>query len=169
MNKRALLLIIVVVFAVGVLVGGYFYFQNLKEEKNISSFVEEQISNKDYKFLLADTPEKRVQGLSSRDGLPGATVMLFDFEKEDGCVIWMKDMKFSIDIIWLDNNFKVIDFKESASPDTYPTVFSPISSCRYVIEANDGLINENALKIGDKVSVDFNNSTLKITKNLQQP
>lgn len=165
-NRMVLLWVGVTILTAAVLVGEYFYFQHNKQEENLPIVI--TMEGKPYKFLLADTPEERVQGLSGKDSLPSDTVMLFDFEKEDDCGIWMKNMKFTIDIIWLDNNFKVIDFKENASPETYPMVFSPISPCRYVVEANEGFVEHEVLQIGDKVSIDFDNSTLKIIRNLQQ-
>lgn len=169
MKGNTLLWISVAVLMAAVLIGGYFYFQNLKIE-------EEQITAKSYNFLLADTQEKRVQGLSGKDFLPSDTIMFFDFEKEDDCVIWMKDMKFSIDAIWLDSEFKVIDFQRGILVSSYPfDTYAPFSRkfpfevflCRYLIETNEGFIKENAVQIGDNVLVDFTNSTLKVIKSLQ--
>ena len=162
MKRKALLWIISALIIAAVLVGGYFYSQESQKG-------EEQKPAKSYNFLLADTTEKRTQGLSGRDFLSDDTVMFFDFEEDDICGIWMKDMKFSIDLVWIDSAFKIIDLKESVAPSTYPEIFSSISPCRYLIEVKEGFVKENAVEIGDKVSVDFNNSTLKITKNLQQP
>ena len=115
---------------------------------------------KSYTFLLADTKEKRNAGLSDKDSLPADTVLLFSYGEDGKCSIWMKDMKFSIDVVWLDDNFTVVDLKEGLSPDTYPQAFSPISPCRYFIEAEEGFIRTNNIRIDDKVSVDFTNSLL---------
>lgn len=108
-----------------------------------------------YKFLLADTLQKRILGLSGKDSLPSDTVLLFSFQEDSDCGIWMKDMKFSIDAVWFDSDFKVIHLEENISPDTYPQVFSPSSSCRYFIEANAGFIKANDINVGDEVFVDF--------------
>jgi uncharacterized membrane protein (UPF0127 family) len=134
-----------------------YFFQN-----RIKIFFIEKENNflKSYNFLLADTLEKRIQGLSGRDSFPPKTVMFFDFEKKDDCGIWMKDMKFSLDLLWLDDEFRVIDFKENISPSTFPEVFLPKSPCRYLIEAQEGFIKENAIQKGDKILVDFSNSLI---------
>ncbi|TSC75080.1 MAG: hypothetical protein G01um101430_581 [Parcubacteria group bacterium Gr01-1014_30] len=108
-----------------------------------------------YSFLLADTPEKRIQGLSGMVSLPPNTVLLFSYDNNDSCGIWMKGMKFSIDVVWLDSNFRIIDFKEGLSLLSYPGVFSPVSPCRYFVEAQEGFIKANNIRIGDKVSINF--------------
>lgn len=113
-----------------------------------------------YSFLIADTPEKRKQGLSGIDSLPASTVLLFSFDTDSNCGIWMKNMKFSIDTIWLDRDFKVIDFKEKLSPLSYPEIFYPSLPCRYLIEAKEGFIKDNSVKISNKVFIDFENSKL---------
>jgi uncharacterized membrane protein (UPF0127 family) len=170
MEKRisGLLLIGGTIVMVAFLIEIYFYFQELQKGKNNIFFVKEENSLKSYNFILSDTLEKRIQGLSGRDSLPDNTVMLFDFGKEDNCGIWMKDMKFSIDAVWLNSEFKVLDFKESISPDTFPQIFSSIFPCRYLIEAREGFVKENKIERGDKVSIDFVNLSLKITKNRPQ-
>lgn len=50
--------------------------------------------------LLADTELKRIRGLSRRKTI-GADGMLFVFPREDFHGIWMKEMVFPIDILWL--------------------------------------------------------------------
>lgn len=113
-----------------------------------------------YLFILAGTPAERSRGLSGADSLPANTVMLFAYESNDTCGVWMRDMKFPIDIVWLDENFNVIYFTESLSPATYPRIFYPVSLCRYFIEAEEGFIRENDIRIGSRVSVDFDNSLI---------
>jgi hypothetical protein len=113
-----------------------------------------------YLFLLADTPEERSKGLSGVDSLPDNTVLLFSYENTDGCGVWMKDMKFPIDIVWIDENFNVIYFTEGLSPSTYPKTFYPVSQCKYFVEAAEGFIKASDIHMGARVSIDFANSLI---------
>jgi len=64
----------------------------------------------------------------------------------------MKEMKFSIDIIWIDNG-KVVGFVENAPLPTdneIPTFSSP-SPVTHVLEVNAGFVNTHSLKVVDKV------------------
>jgi uncharacterized membrane protein (UPF0127 family) len=62
-------------------------------------------------------------------------------------------MKFSIDILWFDKNFKVITIKENVAPETYPAIFQPSARASYVVEANAGFAKEYNIKTGDTLEI----------------
>jgi uncharacterized membrane protein (UPF0127 family) len=91
----------------------------------------------------------RVQGLSGRSSLSESSAMLFVFDIEsDRYCFWMKDMKFDIDILWLDSKKRIVDAKYAASPSSYPEEFCPKSAARYVLELPAGQALKNGLIIG---------------------
>ena len=100
---------------------------------------------------ISNTQEKRMRGLSGREYLPKKTGMLFVFDKIERHGIWMKDMNFSIDIIWINENDEIIYIIENAQPESYPDVFLPLTPSKYVLEVNAGFVKENKIKMGDKV------------------
>lgn len=105
----------------------------------------------------AITPSDRKKGLSKRDLLPLTEGMLFVFEKSGLWGFWMKDMKFAIDIIFIDENKKIVDFAKNVPPepdtkDGELTVYKPKVEAMYVLEINAGLSDFNNLKIGDAVN-----------------
>ena len=101
---------------------------------------------------IVDTPESRQKGLSVKDCLDDSSAMLFVFDSSDQHGFWMKDMKFSIDIIWLDQDKRVVDIKPDASPSTYPEVFYPSGTSKYVLETKPGLAKSAGVKIGTQLS-----------------
>jgi len=104
------------------------------------------------KLIVLDTEEKRVKGLSGMESLPDDKGMLFIFDKPDYYGIWMKDMNFSIDIIWFDEKFQVVDYISNVSPDTFPNVFRPKDEAKYVLEVNSGFIQKYGIKIDDQAT-----------------
>ncbi|HEY4528324.1 MAG TPA: DUF192 domain-containing protein [Candidatus Paceibacterota bacterium] len=96
------------------------------------------LEDKTLTIEVADTDVERIQGLSGRETLPLGTGMLFVFENPGIHGIWMKDMKFPIDIIWLDKDMSVISKELNVSPDTYPQVFYPSREAYYVLEVKAG-------------------------------
>lgn len=96
----------------------------------------------------AVTGEQRMHGLSARGGLAKDTGMLFVFTNDDTYGFWMKDMRFPIDIIWLDASYTIVDMEERVEPATYPTVFYPSAPARYVLEVPAGFVQEHGLSIG---------------------
>ena len=84
--------------------------------------------------------EDRAMGLMFRPDLPSDRGMLFVFERPDFHGIWMKNCKFPIDIVWLDEARRVVDVAASAPPckaDPCP-VYQPMGRARYVVEMGAG-------------------------------
>ncbi|MCH7882886.1 DUF192 domain-containing protein, partial [Patescibacteria group bacterium] len=100
---------------------------------------------------LADTSEKRVHGLSGRDKLFENQGMLFIFDKPDFHSIWMKNMHFALDIIWIDEEWRVTDITKNALPESFPQTFQPTSLTKYILEVNAGFTEKNRIRIGDRV------------------
>lgn len=95
--------------------------------------------------------EERILGLSGRESIPENHAMLFVFPDNDYHGIWMKDMNFPIDIIWLNEFSEVTHMKENVSPDTFPKVFRPTKKTRFILEFNAGFIKENSIKLRDRL------------------
>lgn len=126
---------------------------------SIVSLVKE--ANKDCNLYLGeecflvervDTDENRQQGLSGRKSIARNQAMLFSFEDNDKHCFWMKDMHFSIDMMWLDEQKKIVHIEETVSPDTYPKTFCPSESARYVIEVKAGTSSRLDLEVGQALS-----------------
>ena len=106
---------------------------------------------------VVTAPGERKKGLSKRDLLPLTEGMLFVFEKSGLWGFWMKDMKFAIDIIWIDGNKNIVDIAKNVPPepddkDRELTVYKPKVEAMYVLEINAGLSDFNNLEIGDAVN-----------------
>ena len=102
---------------------------------------------------VADTSESRTSGLSFRDKLGANEGMLFVFGEDQPYGFWMKDMRFSIDIIWFDANRRLVFVKERAEPSSYPAVFIPSTPARYVLEVPAGFFSLHKLKVGDSFEI----------------
>jgi uncharacterized protein len=100
---------------------------------------------------IVDTPQKRSKGLSGRESI-GEDVegLLFVFEDSDTYGIWMKDMNFSIDVLWFNSDRNLVYIEESMHPETYPDVFRPKEDSLYVLELDAGYVKDFDIKIGDK-------------------
>ena len=94
--------------------------------------------------------EDRAMGLMFRPSLPADRAMLFVFEQPDFHGIWMKNCKFPIDIVWLDEAGKVVDVAASVPPckaDPCP-VYQPMRRASYVVEVNAGLADREKVARG---------------------
>lgn len=100
---------------------------------------------------IAQTNYERVRGLSGRASLPEYTGLLFIFPRSDFQSIWMKDMLFSIDIVWLDSTLTVVDIKENALPESYPEIFTSVLPAKYVLEISAGDAKKWGIEKGMKL------------------
>lgn len=128
-------------------------FLNTPTRKNtvfnnpLSSF---SIGTGELRIAIADTSQTRRLGLSHLPSLKEKHGLLFVFPKPDLHGIWMKDMLFPIDIIWLDENLTVIDLFVDVSPETYPKTFHPRLPARYVLETNAGFSEKYDVEVGSR-------------------
>lgn len=111
-----------------------------------------KVGNEEITLLVPTTSQERALGLGAVADLPENYGMLFSGYGEIG--LWMKGMKYAIDIIWLDKDDAVIHFVNDARPESYPeTIFSnpPNSTAVVAVELNSGDIERFNISIGTKV------------------
>lgn len=99
-----------------------------------------------------ETESERVKGLSGKKCIPNDVAMLFVFDKPDTYGFWMKDMNFSIDMVWLDGDKKVVYIQKNATPESYPQIFKPTKNALYVLEVASGTAEKLSLKEGDQLN-----------------
>lgn len=131
-----------------------FFAANLSIVKNNTPSV--SIKNKTFYVDVAKTDNEKGEGLSIYDKLPKEKGMLFLFEKEDYYSFWMKDMKFPIDIIYINKDRIVEIYENIPSPKSLnekPQVVKPGKKAAYVLEINAGLSEKYGFKMGDKVDI----------------
>ena len=104
---------------------------------------------------IADTEASREQGLSGITSLAMDEGMLFIFPKDGMYSFWMKDMLFSIDMLWISFDGLVVSIVPSASPATYPHAFTPSTLARYVLEVPAGFAAEHKIGVGSKLHFSF--------------
>ncbi|MEM0154473.1 MAG: DUF192 domain-containing protein [Methanothrix sp.] len=97
--------------------------------------------------ILADSFIKKAIGLMYRDEIPEDECMLFTFSHPSMLGIWMKGMRFPIDILWLDSSQKIVTLKESLPPcrSIFCKTYYPERESMYVIELHAGFIKKNSV------------------------
>lgn len=105
------------------------------------------------KASVADTLSSRMKGLSGTPFMPDDVVKLFAFGVPGPQSIWMKDMNYSIDVIWVAKEGEIVHIAEDVSPETYPKSFSSPIPAWFVIETNAGFVSKNSIVLGDEVVI----------------
>jgi uncharacterized membrane protein (UPF0127 family) len=102
---------------------------------------------------VANTDQTRAQGLSGTSKLGDHEAMLFIFDVPSRWGMWMKDMKYNLDMVWMDRDKKIVSVAEDVSPDTYPKEFLPDSDALYVLELPAGFIARYHVATGQVVGL----------------
>ena len=112
------------------------------------------INNVNLQADVALTPEEQAKGLSIKDTLQSNEGMLFPSESPRILSFWMKDMKFPIDILWLNADKKVVHIEESlqpCSPFLPCPSYTPDIQAQYVLETVAGFSSANRITEGTPV------------------
>ena len=106
------------------------------------------------KAEIADTAQKRSEGLMFRGHLAEKEAMFFVFPEEDRFGFWMKNMRFPLDLIWVSSDKKVVDISKNLSvcSDEVCPSFNPADKVKYVLEVNAGFTDKYKIQIGDEVN-----------------
>ncbi len=110
------------------------------------------IAETSIKIEVADSKSEREKGLSDAEYIDNDHGMYFIFDEPDYHGIWMKNMKFPIDIIWISEGQQVVHIEQAVSPKTFPKVFEPKKPAKFVLEVDSGFVRRNGIKLGDLVT-----------------
>ncbi|MBI2338922.1 MAG: DUF192 domain-containing protein [Deltaproteobacteria bacterium] len=103
---------------------------------------------------IADTAAERATGLMNRTDLSDRDGMLFIFDENTLTSFWMKDTPLSLDIIFIDENHRIIYVAENTEPFSEELI-TPTSVFRYVLEVKAGFADESGVETGDRVSLNI--------------
>lgn len=105
-----------------------------------------------YKVETASTVEELQTGLMNRDSLPSDRGMLFDLSSANVgySVMWMKDTKIALDMIFITSEGFVMWIKENATPMSEELIVSPFKADA-VLEINAGEVAKHGIKVGDTI------------------
>ena len=107
---------------------------------------------------IAATDEQIVKGLSVKDSLAENEAMLFVFDNEAEYTFWMKNMKFPIDIIWIDSDKTVVHIEHNLQPcssELLCPTYTPIDDSLYVLETVGGFAERYDIVKGTRVDFEL--------------
>ena len=110
------------------------------------------------KLKIANTNHQRKKGLMFVKKMLPYEGMLFDYKIDGYHSVWMKNTFIPLDVLFLDSQYKIIDYVENTIPHNLDSI-SISKKSRYILEVNAGTVKRMELKKGEKIN-------FKIIKNL---
>ena len=103
---------------------------------------------------MADTNEERARGLMLRESLGEDDGMLFIFDEANERTFWMKNTLIPLDIIFISEDFKIINIEQAAPCEKDPcALYKSNGEAMYVLEVNEGFSEKNNINVGNLVEI----------------
>lgn len=102
---------------------------------------------------IAHTLTARTRGMMWRTQLSDEKGMLFIFRGVRHLSFWMKNTLIPLDLIYIDEDMKIIGFVERAEPKSLQPRSVELPGT-YVLEVRSGYVRDHALKVGTKVEME---------------
>lgn len=102
---------------------------------------------------IADSEDAKIRGLSDRSSLGQDQGMLFVYDQPSSSCMWMKDMLISLDVLWLNQKYEVVDIAENLHPDTYPESFCSEQPAQYFLEVPAGFVKAHGIQVGTQLHI----------------
>jgi len=96
---------------------------------------------------IADTAEARIKGLMERWSLPELHGMLFIFDSPEIQRFWMQNTPLSLDMIFVNENRRILNMAESTMPMSKQTYDSK-GPAKYVVEVKAGFSKRHGIEEG---------------------
>ena len=114
------------------------------------------VRNSTFIVDIAITAKEKEIGLGYRESLPSDHGMLFVYDHKEIYSYWMRNMKFPIDIVWIDDR-TIVDITKnvpvSGKPVSELPIYHPIVPADKVLEINAGLSDRYGIFVGDKIII----------------
>lgn len=103
-----------------------------------------------FRVQVADTEPTRRTGLMFRADMPANEGMIFLFEKQQPLTFWMKNTLIPLDMIFFDEDWKIVSIQKNAQPcKADPCLLYPSEGpAKFVLEINAGLSDKLGIKEG---------------------
>jgi len=83
-----------------------------------------------------------------REYLPENSGMLFIFPESGIYQFWMKNTLIPLDIIWLNENYKVVQIEHVEPCQSNPCpIYNPEKEAKYVLEVNSRLTDKYSIQV----------------------
>jgi len=145
----------IITFVFVIYVGFFVYLFTYSKTDNFKPNV--VLNNKKIYLEIADTQEKQYNGLSFNKKLCSNCGMLFIFNNDSKKAFVMRNMNFSLDIIFIGKDNKIIKIYKNLKPEGNKPKNIYESYGKYVLEVNGGFSDKYKLNIGEKVYLNLTN------------
>lgn len=165
-GKRALLVIIIIVVLFFM---GWFLLKGTKSNEVLPVNTLAVINGQPFHVRVAGTQSEQELGLSYMPDLKINEGMLFVFNEQKERAVWMKGMRFPIDVVWLQSvgvsvadkqsnpnirsKYTIVGVHPELFPETYPATFPSGVPIDAFLEIPSGMVSQLQVVVGEEISI----------------
>jgi len=131
-------------------IAGYFFLSHKTSPADFKQDSLMTISGHTFKVETVADESSKHKGLGGRKSICSDCGMFFVFDKSGRYSFWMKDMFFSLDILWIKDD-QIVFIAKDVAADFVGTI-TPTTEANRVLEINAGKVDSFGIKVGDKIS-----------------
>jgi uncharacterized protein len=154
MNKIIIIFGLILIFIAGIA----FYQFNKSQQPPMKTNGKVTIGSHAFDVEIVRDEKAQQIGLTKYTSIKETQGMLFIFEQPGNYSFWMKNMKFSIDIIFIHDD-TIVSIAPDAQPlkndAQSPQIYKPGEPTDKVLEIQSGLSKKSNIKVGDKVKFEL--------------
>ncbi len=110
-----------------------------------------QIGKLQFTLEVADNAASQTKGLMERDSMPEHHGMIFVFPDEREHNFYMKNTRFALDILFVNQAGTIIS---TATMQPYDLTLVPSHGlAKYAIEVNAGMVVQAGVRVGDQLTI----------------
>lgn len=143
--------IAVLIFTIGLIFQNSYIRPNYLDDNDIIALKHDK-SGTQIQLAVAASSQKRADGLMFVESLNENEGMFFIFDSLEVLNFWMKNTPLSLDIIFLDQDFRVVNIHKSTIPNQTRIIYSSVYPAKYVIELESGWSERHSLSPSDSFS-----------------
>jgi uncharacterized membrane protein (UPF0127 family) len=108
-----------------------------------------------FEVTIAASETELNKGLQGKDSLEENSGMLFSFPEPGIYHFWMKDTLIALDMIWLDEERRVLFVQENTLPclEEPCPLYGPQEEALYVLEVNADIARKLGIEKGDQLTI----------------
>lgn len=115
---------------------------------------------KNIRVEIAETTEEQSFGLMNRDPISLDEGMLFPYQEPEQASMWMKNVRFPLDIIFIDDRQLIMNIYRMTKPLS-STLYNSNGLCKYVVEVVGGFCDTYRIAKDQKIEIVRNTGNLR--------
>jgi uncharacterized membrane protein (UPF0127 family) len=150
MVKKIVLLLPIIVISIIIGILGLVFIPSEVKIKNLDfSKGTIKIGNKIMKVEVADSESERQRWLTFRNERLGPdSGLLLIYDKPDLYSMWLLNIRYPLDLLWLDQSGNVVYIKENAHPcnnilDASQCTFKNTMPAKFILATDSGFVSKN--------------------------